>query len=80
MERLSDLGKKCLYCKKELDSSLWSSHWDALHHEEHHYKLIKCGCGKKNWVKMDFCGSGHDESLKRPFSPLESCVRKVREK
>jgi len=80
VERLADRGKRCLYCKKELDTSLWTSQWDQLHHEEHHYKAIKCNCGKKNWVKLDFLGSGHDEAIQRHLSPLESVVRKVREK
>ncbi|MEK6938895.1 MAG: hypothetical protein AABX04_07685 [Nanoarchaeota archaeon] len=80
LNHLHESGKRCLYCKKELDLMQWSSHWDDLNHEEHHYKAVKCDCGKKNWVKMDFLGSGHDEVLQRKLSPLESMVRKVREK
>jgi len=80
MEKLSDVGKRCLYCKKDLEPSLWASQWDNLHHSEHHYKIIKCECGKKNWIKVDFFGSGHDECLQKHISPLESTVRRVREK
>jgi len=80
MEDRGEMGKKCLYCKKELDLNQWNSQWDSLHHEIHHYKIIRCECGKKNWVKVDFDGSGHDQVFQTEPSPLESMVRKVREK
>ena len=70
----------CSYCKKELKREFWRSEWDFNHPDEHHYKSIKCECGKKNWVKVEFVGSGHDLAFKQDFSPLESAVRKVREK
>ncbi|MFH0701091.1 MAG: hypothetical protein V2A62_01500 [Candidatus Woesearchaeota archaeon] len=80
LNHLHESGKRCLYCRKELDLSQWNSQWDNLHQQEHHYKAVKCECGKKNWIKVDFLGSGHDEILQRKLSPLESMVRKVREK
>ncbi len=67
---------KCLYCRKDLHVDKWNSEWTS---EEHHYKSIKCECGKENWVKVDFYGSGHDSFFKK-LSPLESAVRKVQEK
>lgn len=79
MEFHQEMGKRCLYCKKELDLLKWDSQWDPLHHDVHHYKSIKCSCGKKNWVKMDFDGSGDDQVI-QGCSSLESTIRKVREK
>jgi len=70
---------RCLYCHKELDKNKLHSEWDSLEHDTHHYKHIMCDCGKKNWVKVSFDCSGHD-SLFSKMSPLESTVKKVREK
>ena len=47
----------CLYCNKELSANDWKSIWEG----EFHYKETRCKCGKKHRVKVDFCGSGHDE-------------------
>jgi hypothetical protein len=64
---------KCGYCTKDLQEE-WESNWD----KEHHYKIIVCECGKKNWLKVSFHGSGHDNHISGE-SPLESAIRKVRE-
>ncbi len=71
-------GGNCLYCKKPVEGDLWDSHWEGK--DELHYKMLKCGeCGKKNWFKVDFHGSGHDMGLNERHS-LESMVKKVVEK
>jgi hypothetical protein len=44
------------YCGKDLEEFTHLSHFEA----EHHYKNIQCSCGRKNTVKVDFHGSGHD--------------------
>lgn len=72
--------QKCTYCCRELDNFKWISQWDEQNHQAHHYKSIICECGKKNWIKVDFQGSGHDFVLKQELSPLESMVKKVRER
>lgn len=46
----------CLYCNHELSDHDWKSHWEG----EIHYKSTVCQCGKKQMVKVDFFGSGHD--------------------
>ena len=68
----------CVYCSHGLERDSWNSRWcDSV---EHHYKTISCvQCGKRNWLKVDFQGSGHDSVLKKKMSPLESVLRKVRE-
>ncbi|MBI4983354.1 hypothetical protein HZC32_01815 [Candidatus Woesearchaeota archaeon] len=72
--------KRCLYCRKELNKEKFSSQWDPREHNCCHYKIIRCDCGKNNWVKVDFDGSGHDFSFQKELSPLESTIRKVRER
>ena len=68
--------EKCLYCRQELPGSKWISQWCS---EELHYKTTRCECGKQNWIKVDFYGSGHDTIFYKTSS-LESLVRKVQEK
>ena len=46
----------CIYCSAELNPDKWESEFDA----ELHYKGVVCKCGKKNIIKLDFQGSGHD--------------------
>ncbi len=47
----------CLYCGSKLKGKTWTSEFET----EHHYKTVACsGCGKKNRIKVDFHGSGHD--------------------
>ena len=48
---------QCLYCNHDFSDVNWESHFEI----EHHYKVLLCdGCGRKNSVKVDFHGSGHD--------------------
>jgi len=53
----SDILDQCIYCGKEIQDSDWNSIFFA----GHHYKIVKCKCGKENSVKCKFHGSGHDE-------------------
>lgn len=46
----------CLYCRQDLTEAGWNSEFEAAHH----YKSVRCSCGKKNTVVCDFWGSGHD--------------------
>lgn len=70
---------KCFYCHQNLNREEWTSRW--AENDEHHYKsLTCCKCGKRNWLQVDFFGSGHDPLLKKDLSPLESMVKKVAEK
>ncbi len=46
----------CLYCNHELGDHNWTSEFEG----EFHYKVARCQCGKKQRVKVDFFGSGHD--------------------
>lgn len=62
----------CSRCGKELIG--WGSEWDAAHH----YKTLVCTCGKKNWVKLDFIGSGHDAVLQERKAAIESAASIVR--
>lgn len=50
----------CLYCGNNLSQINWESQW----HDDCHYKLTNCECGKKVWQKV-VRGSGHDPFLKR---------------
>lgn len=64
---------RCNYCPHILEKEWLDSEWD----EEKHYKIVNCWeCGKKNWVKAEFEGSGHDHDLHGKGS-IESMVRKV---
>lgn len=68
---------KCTYCAKELDMEKWSS---KFHDDYFHYKHISCnGCGKKNWFRASFLGSGHDHGFVQPSS-IDSLIRKVCER
>lgn len=66
----------CIYCKKELNDKDWNSEWG----DSQHYKTIRCGCcGKKNWLRVDYAGSGHDNPLLEDQT-LEAMVKKVQGK
>jgi len=68
----------CNRCGEKLNDKRWDSEWDPCHPEVHHYKSILCDCGKKNWLRMNFLGSGHDRIQEDP-NPIESSVKKVQE-
>ena len=75
---------QCKYCSQDLSNKKWISNWDQKHHEEHHYNITICDCGKKNWFKTNFHSSGHDHSIndksKGEPNSIESTIRKVFEK
>lgn len=69
-------GVRCEYCHCELKKSKWSSAWGEC--DEQHYKILSCEkCGKKNWLNVDFEGSGHDDAPCEQNSSIESIVKKV---
>jgi hypothetical protein len=46
----------CIYCS-DSSQQLWCSEWN----KDHHYKAFTCKrCGRKNYLKACFQGSGHD--------------------
>lgn len=48
---------ECIYCNKSNKEKEWFSEWNR----EHHYKCFVCSnCGKKNHIRVNFHGSGHD--------------------
>jgi len=72
---------QCPYCGKEFDKK---AEWDSEFHLEMHYKSIKCECGKDNFIKVEFHGSGHDTwdgkpSWKRKDKSFDSIVQKEHE-
>jgi hypothetical protein len=69
---------ECDYCMHDLGEN-WESNWGD--NEEQHYKAVECdNCSKKNWVKVDFVGSGHDRDFGKCEKTLESTLKKVPEK
>ena len=52
----SEIKENCIYCGCDLSNKRWKSHFEG----DLHYKIIVCKCGKKNNVKVNFLGSGHD--------------------
>ncbi len=55
-DHLIKINMECLYCC-ENGEKRWFSEWN----HEHHYKTFLCKCcGKKNFVRVSFQGSGHD--------------------
>jgi hypothetical protein len=66
----------CHRCNVELDKDKWVSEWDSGN-PELHYKSAICECGKKNWVQVDFQGSGHDRHLQERDKVIASEVNKV---
>ena len=56
----------CDYCGKPINL-------ESEHECELHYKTIKCKCGKKVVMKVNFHGSGHDNFIK---SKLEDKIKK----
>jgi len=69
----------CNRCGEKLNDKRWDSEWDPCHPEVHHYKSILCDCGKKNWLRMNFLGSGHDQVLEGNSNFVESTIKKVQE-
>jgi hypothetical protein len=48
---------ECLYCTHTSDDKNWYSEWN----KDHHYKSFICEkCGRKNFMPVNFQGSGHD--------------------
>ena len=75
-ERVKEM--RCSYCSHEVDGKQWDSEWHECH--ERHYKSIVCeNCGKKDWMKANFNGSGHDCVVDKLDNDLESTLRKVSE-
>ncbi|MBI2103001.1 hypothetical protein HYT55_04130 [Candidatus Woesearchaeota archaeon] len=69
--------KKCDYCCHALPA-IGNSSWDGKE-DSLHYKHVDCSrCGKENWLKLDFHGSGHDGILEN--KTIESIIRKVAER
>lgn len=50
------IEEKCIYCGNNLYNKKWISEFDV----ERHYKTVICKCGNKNWIRVNFYGSGHD--------------------
>ena len=47
----------CRLCNNDLENKPWISQWEG----NQHYKVNICdNCGKKQWITVDFEGSGHD--------------------
>ena len=70
-------GNLCLYCQSDLIDSSWNTEWGD---SEQHYKSIKCNsCDKKNWLKVNYLGSGHDNVMEDDTG-LEGMVKKVNER
>ena len=68
----------CHRCGNDLDKEKWNSEWDPSKPDDHHYKSFVCDCGKKNWVRVNFPGSGHDRVLQEEEDSIESAVSKVK--
>jgi hypothetical protein len=48
---------ECIYCSAKEEKKQWFSEWN----KDHHYKCFVCEkCGRKNFILVDFDGSGHD--------------------
>ena len=72
---------KCCYCKDSLARDEIKSEWDDHEDDNHHYKCLKCNkCGKKNWCKVCFQGSGHDCELTQEERTIDSVIRRVMER
>ena len=74
MEHLVRLAAGCLYCKKSLPTD-WNSVWGSS--ERDHYKSQRCSCGRTNWVRVPFEGSGHDQILSDGEKTIESRIKKM---
>jgi len=67
---------KCEYCSEQINLESLESFWIA----QYHYKVVRCSCGKSNWVKVNFEGSGHDQGLEKKKETIESTIQKVFER
>lgn len=53
---IDPLKQVCIYCT-EISDTTWGSEFTG----EHHYKVFVCDhCHAKNFVEVEFHGSGHD--------------------
>lgn len=53
---IDPLKQVCVYCTEVSDTD-----WDSEFNGEHHYKVFECEhCHTKNFVEVEFQGSGHD--------------------
>lgn len=48
--------RECYVCNQDLSELPWASQFEAIHH----YKTVKCTCGKMHSIKVSWSGSGHD--------------------
>ena len=81
VEELDNLKEgKCVYCKNSLTIDKARSEWDDHDDDDHHYKSLECDkCGKKNWCKVCFYGSGHDCVLTEEERTIDSVIKRVME-
>ncbi len=67
---------QCGYCKAEVNEAHVEAQWGDRD-EQFYQSLKQCGtCGKSDWTKMCFEGSGHGKILDEEDS-LESMLSKV---
>ena len=57
----------CYYC----GTNLTENDWNSIFHGFIHYKSVHCHCGKKNTIKVDFYGSGHDHWNKSEWEHIK---------
>ncbi|PIN76393.1 hypothetical protein COV17_02615 [Candidatus Woesearchaeota archaeon CG10_big_fil_rev_8_21_14_0_10_36_11] len=73
---LSQLKGGNCYCSHPINREDWNSEWGEC--DEQHYKKAVCSkCGKTNWIKLRFEGSGHDDSIECKTNSIDSIIRKV---
>ncbi len=53
-----DISSICPYCSATISEKVWKTDFEV----HNHYKTLKCECGKKIRVKLDFISSGEWEN------------------
>ncbi|HLC88587.1 MAG TPA: hypothetical protein VJG49_00985 [Candidatus Nanoarchaeia archaeon] len=80
LNKLKKSGEiNCTRCGQAINSTDWFSEWDDQTSGVHMYKSFHCHCGKKNWIKVDFLGSGDDRIFERNAKEINSTINAVRE-
>jgi len=66
---------KCSYCSHKVGRDEGCSRWES----GLHYVVLKCGCGKENWIRVDLDGFNPGEMFEKE-PKIISAQRKVKEK
>lgn len=76
----AETATQCAYCGHKLDIDELAN-WKSEHHIRKHYKVNTCcKCKRPMKIEVHFCGSGHDDWIKKIISEVKLKPAKAKAK